>query len=64
MNLIETTEYKEVLAELKKAALLGELSLVEKIAEQLENVLQNILEVNVKCDSQFQNLNLIQQPIF
>ena len=49
MNLIETTEYKEILADLKKAALLGELSLVEKIAEQLENVLQKILEVNGKC---------------
>ena len=43
---METTDYKEVLVELKKAALLGELSCVEKIAEQLENVLQNILEVN------------------
>ena len=47
MDLIENTEYKVVLAELKKAALLGELSSVEEVAEQLENVLQNILEVSV-----------------
>uniref|UniRef100_A0A7M5V2L1 Uncharacterized protein n=1 Tax=Clytia hemisphaerica TaxID=252671 RepID=A0A7M5V2L1_9CNID len=44
-HLVETCEYKEVLARLKESALSGELDKVEETAERLESVLSEILQI-------------------